>query len=54
MKHQALVSLKDKSKNNKSVICCNFAWSLNGYFSYASVDTVEMAISVNSDQTVCK
>ena len=26
MKHQALFSLKDKSKNNKSVVCCNFAW----------------------------
>ena len=26
MKHQALFSSKDKSKNNKSVVCCNFAW----------------------------
>ena len=25
-KHQALFSSKDKSKNNKSVVCCNFAW----------------------------
>ena len=25
MKHQALFSFKDKSKNNKSVICCSFA-----------------------------
>ena len=26
MKHQALFSSKDKSKNNKSVVRCNFAW----------------------------
>ena len=26
MKNQVLFSLKDKSKNNKSVVCCNFAW----------------------------
>ena len=26
MKHQALFSSKDKSKKNKSVVCCNFAW----------------------------
>ena len=25
MKHQALFSLKDNSKKNKSVVCCNFA-----------------------------
>ena len=25
MKHQSLFSSKDKSKNNKSVVCCNFA-----------------------------
>ena len=24
MKHQASFSLKDKSKNNKIVVCCNF------------------------------
>ena len=29
MKHQALLSSKDKCKNNKSVVCCNFAWLLN-------------------------
>ena len=30
MKHQALFSLKDRSEkfNNKSVVCCNFAWLL--------------------------
>ena len=26
MKHQALFSLKDKSRKNKSVVCCTFAW----------------------------
>ena len=26
MKHQAVFSLKDKSENNTSVVCCNFAW----------------------------
>ena len=26
MKRQAIFSSKDKSKNNKSVVCCNFAW----------------------------
>ena len=30
MKHQALFSLKDKSKNNKSVVCCSFAWHFKG------------------------
>ena len=30
MKHQALFSSKDKNKNNKSVVCCNFAWRVNG------------------------
>ena len=30
MKHQALFSSKDKSKNNKSVVCCNFAWHFKG------------------------
>ena len=30
MKHQALFSSKDKSKNNESVDCCNFAWRFNG------------------------
>ena len=30
MKHQALFSSKDKSKKNKSVICCNFAWPFKG------------------------
>ena len=25
MKHQALFSSKDRSKRNKSVVCCNFA-----------------------------
>ena len=54
MKHQALFSLKDKSKNNINVTCCNFAWRLNGYFNNASVDTVEITISVNSDQTARK
>ena len=29
MKYQALFSLKDKSKINKSVVCCNFAWIFN-------------------------
>ena len=29
-KDQALFSLKDKSKNNKSVVCCNFAWLFKG------------------------
>ena len=28
MNNQALFSSKDKSKNNKSVICCNFAGAL--------------------------
>ena len=28
LKHQALFSSKDKSKKNKSIICCNFACSL--------------------------
>ena len=31
MKHQALFSSKDKSKN-KSVVCCNFAWRFKGYY----------------------
>ena len=26
MKHQALFSWKDKTKKNKSVVCCNLAW----------------------------
>ena len=26
MKHKALFSSKGKSKNNKSVVCCNFDW----------------------------
>ena len=30
MKCQVLFSSKDKSRNNKSVICCNFAWRFNG------------------------
>ena len=34
MKHQALFSSKDESKNkakrNKSVVCCNFAWLFKG------------------------
>ena len=30
MKNQALFSKKDKSENNKSVICCNFAWHFKG------------------------
>ena len=30
MKHQALFYLKDKSKINKSVVCCNFAWRFKG------------------------
>ena len=32
MKHQVLFSLKDKSKKNenKSVICCSFAWRFKG------------------------
>ena len=29
-KHQASFSSKDKSKNNKCVICCNFAWCFKG------------------------
>ena len=28
MKHQALFSSKDKSINNKSVVCCNFSLAL--------------------------
>ena len=30
MTHQALFSLKDKSKNNKSVVGCNFALRCKG------------------------
>ena len=30
MKHQALFSSKNKSKNNKSVLCFNFAWCFKG------------------------
>ena len=30
MKHQVLFSSKDKSENNKSVVCCNFAWRFKG------------------------
>ena len=30
MKHEALCSSKDKSKKDKSVVCCNFAWRLKG------------------------
>ena len=30
MKHQALFSLKDKSKTNKSVVCCNLVWRFKG------------------------
>ena len=31
MKHQASFSAKDKSRKNKSVFCCNFAWLFKGY-----------------------
>ena len=31
-KHQALFSSKDKSKKNKSVVCCNFAWLFKGKY----------------------
>ena len=42
MKHQALFSSTDKSKNNKRVACCNFAWrfkvrtweTLNGIYAH--------------------
>ena len=30
MKHQALFSSKDISKNNKNVVCCNFARCFKG------------------------
>ena len=30
IKYQALFSSKDKSENNKSVVCCNFAWRFKG------------------------
>ena len=30
MKPQALFSSKNKSKKNKSVICCNFTWRFKG------------------------
>ena len=31
MKHQTLFSSKDKSKKNKSVVCCNLPGSFKGY-----------------------
>ena len=34
MKHQALFSSKDKTKNNKSVVCCNFASRLRVKLDY--------------------
>ena len=32
MKHQSLFSSKDKSKNNKNVVCCNFAWRFKAIY----------------------
>ena len=47
MKHQALFSSKDKSKNNNSVICCNFARRFKGYnFIFSSPVKVQRAIVV--------
>ena len=47
-KQQALFSLKDKSKNNKSVVCCNFAWGfkLVGWLFWAlhTFETVFLSI----------
>ena len=34
MKHLALFSMKDKSKRNKSVVCCNFPWLFKGKHLY--------------------
>ena len=30
MKQKALFSSKDKSENNKSAVCCHFAWCFKG------------------------
>ena len=46
MKRQALFSSKDKSKNNKSVVCCNFACTLRfNIYMLRFVVSVSLSIS---------
>ena len=58
MKHQALFSSKDKSKKNKSVICCNFASGFKGYHIYRknsiSIFRQEAFFKKKLENCVCK
>ena len=45
MKHQALFSSKDESKNDKSVVCCNFLFGTIRV-NYQNGDTVSSDVIV--------